>query len=235
MLYNHLEKLSVHGIRKAGQRMRIITVSRQFGSGGRELGKRLADHLSCDYYDKEIIEALAEDQGLDADHVREILSHHGWHSVQLTYENSFAHLGFDHQMRTQLLLRQKEIIREIAETGNDCIIVGRDADVILEEYRPFRIYVCADMAARLDRCMEHEKKQPRSVRLTEKEVLRNIRRIDRSRSRTREVLTGKRHGDGSMFDLTVNATHWEVKHLAPAVAEFANRWFAEQSVEAEEE
>ena len=94
--------------------MRIITISRQFGSGGRELGKRLSDQLGWDYYDKEIIETLAEDQGMDADHVREALSHHGWHNVQLTYRNSFAHLGFDHGLRTQLLVRQREIILEIS-------------------------------------------------------------------------------------------------------------------------
>ncbi len=205
--------------------MRIITVSRQFGSGGRELGKRLSDVLGWDYYDKEIIEALGEEHGMDPDHVRRALSNHGWHNVQLTYKNSFAHLGFDHGTRTRLLLRQKEIIREIAEMGNDCIIVGRDADVILQDYRPFRIFVCADRAYRLNRCMTHEEKKPEESRLTEKEILRNIRRIDKSRALTREILTGKTHGDGSMFDLTINASSWEPKQLAQAVADFALCWF----------
>ena len=208
--------------------MRIITVSRQFGSGGRELGKRLSDVLGWDYYDKEIIEALAEDQGMDQEQVRELLSHHGWHNVQLTFQNSFANLGFDHGMRTQLLLRQSEIIRNIAEVGNDCIIVGRDADVILQEHHPFRVYVCADLHSRLERCMAYERKQPRASRLTEKEILSNIRRIDKNRSRTREVLTGKRRSDSSMFDLTVNATDWEIKPMTAAVADFAVRWFEEQ-------
>jgi len=205
--------------------MRIITVSRQFGSGGRELGKRLADLLEWDYYDKEIIEALSEDLGMGQELVREALSRHGWHNVQLTYQNSFAHLGFDHGMRTHLLKRQREIIQDIAEAGNDCIIVGRDADVILREYHPFRVYVCADLQARLDRCMEHEMKRSYGDRLTEKEILRNIRQIDKSRGRTREILTGKRRSDSSMFDLTVNATRWDVKHLASAVADFALHWF----------
>ena len=205
--------------------MRIITISRQFGSGGRELGKRLADLLGWDYYDKEIIESLAQDRGVSPEDVRFALSHHGWHNVQLTYRNSFSHLGFDHDARTQLLRQQREIIRAIAEAGNDCIIVGRDADVILQEYHPFRGYVCADLQARLDRCMAHEEKKSADQSLTEKEVLRNIRRIDRSRAQTREVLTGKARGDSSMFDLTVNAAHWDIKKLTAAVAEFAARWF----------
>lgn len=205
--------------------MRIITVSRQFGSGGRELGKRLADILGWDYYDKEIIETLANEHGLDTDYVRQALTNHGWHNVQLTYKNSFSHLMFDPGVSTQLLVRQREIIREIAAAGNDCVIVGRDADVILQDYRPFRVFVCADLASRTRRCLAHEEKRPEAERLSERKIVRNIRRIDKNRTRTREVLTGKRHGDGSAFDLTVNAAGWEMKRLAPALADFALRWF----------
>ena len=143
----------------------------------------------------------------------------------LTYRNSFAHLGFDHAARTRLLVRQREIIQEIAEAGNDCLIVGRDADVILHEYQPFRIYVCADMQSRLARCARFEEKREPAERLTEKEILRNIRRIDRNRRQTREILTGKSAADGSAFDLTVNATGWDIGKLAEAVADFSARWF----------
>ena len=205
--------------------MRIITISRQFGSGGRELGKRLADHLEWDYYDKEIIETLADEHGLDEAYVKHMLSNHGWHNLQLTYRNSFAHLTFDPGLKTQLLVRTREILQEIAEAGNNCVIVGRDADIILQEYHPFRISVCADLTSRLERCMKHENKKPENQRLTEKMVLRNIRRIDRNRARTREILTGKAHGDGSTFDLTINASSWDLKKLVPATAEFARQWF----------
>ena len=209
--------------------MRIITISRQFGSGGRELGKRLSDILGWDYYDKEIIETLAEEHDMEPDHVRHVLSNHGWHNLQLTYRNSFRHLGFDHGTRTQLLRRQKEIIREIAELGNDCIIVGRDADVILQEYQPFRIFVCADQKSRLARCLVHEEKKAPGDRLSEKQILKNIRRIDKNRAHTREILTGKAHGDASTFDLTVNAGTWELKQLSEAVAAFAGTWFQAQN------
>ena len=103
--------------------------------------------------------------------------------------------------------------------------MGRDADVILQDYAPFRIYVCADLEARLHRCQGHELKKPRANRLTEKEILRNIRRIDKNRIRTREVLTGKHHGDASAFDLTVNTAGWDIKKLTEAVADFALRRF----------
>ena len=140
---------------------KIITVSRQFGSGGRELGKRLSDLLGWDYYDREIIQTLSEEQGLDPEYVHKALSGHGWHQYQLTYRNSFRQLAGANWRNTEVLLKQREIIREIAEEGSDCIIVGRDADVILHEEHPFRIYVCADIRNRLERCMRfEEKKEP---------------------------------------------------------------------------
>ena len=203
--------------------MRIITISRQFGSGGRELGKRLAERLGWDYYDRQIIDALAADQGLAPDYVKKALQ-----SIQLTYRNSFSHLLYDPRANTRLRIREREILRDIAALGNDCVIIGRDADVILEDLRPLRIFVCADLEARLRRCMGHELERPRSERLTEKQILRNIRRIDRERANTREVLTGRHRGDPSTFDVTVNTTGWTVKKLVPLMAELALGWFEER-------
>ena len=216
---------SHHNGSEAGDRMRIITVSRQFGSGGREMGKRLADLLGWDYYDREIIQALADKQGLDPDYVRRVLGGHGWHQYQLTYRNSFRQPLDGAWKHTEVLVRQREILEEIAEAGNDCVIVGRDADVVLHAWNPFRVYVCADMESRIERCVRYEERKPEPERLTEKEILQNIRRIDRNRRRTREVLTGRTAGDGTSFDLTVNATNWEIRELAEAVADFSGKWF----------
>lgn len=207
--------------------IRIITISRQFGSGGRELGKRLSDLLGWDYYDREIIQALADEQGLDPEYVRRVVNGHGWSHYQLTYRNSFRQPADDSWRHTEVLVRQREILREVAEAGNHCVIVGRDADVILHDYRPFRVFVCADIQSRIDRCIRYEEKKEPAERLSEKEILRNIRRIDRNRRRIREILTGKISGDGSAFDLTVNASGWEIRNLAQAVADFSCRWFGE--------
>ena len=205
--------------------MKIITVSRQFGSGGRELGKRLADLLEWDYYDKEIIQALSEEQGLDPEYVHKVLSGHGWHQYQLTYRNSFRQTLNNNWRHTEVLVRHREILQEIAEAGNDCVIVGRDADVILQHLHPFRVFVCAEMSSRIARCARYEEKKEESERLSEKDILRNIRRIDRNRRQIREILTGKAAGDSSAFDLTVNATGWEIRDLAKAVAAFSACWF----------
>ena len=204
--------------------MRIITISRQFGSGGRELGRRLADVLDWDYYDKEIILALAQEQGLDPEYVHRMLSNHGWHHYQLTYRNSFRQPLAGSWRQTELLVKQREILKEIAE-----------ADVILHDAAPFRVFVCAEMASRIERCARHEEKKEPEERLTEKEILRNIRRIDRNRRHIREVLTGKTASDGSTFDLTVNATRWNIQKLAEAVAEFSGSWFENNEKNKQEE
>ena len=205
--------------------MRIITISRQFGSGGRELGKRLADRLGWDYYDKEIIDSLAVEHGLDPEYVRRALSNHGWHNVQLSYRNSFSNLLYHPGVSMELLQREREILRGIAALENDCVIIGRDADVILEHCHPFRIFVCADLRARLARCMRHENNRPEQERLTEKQILRNIRRIDRDRANTREILSGRSSADASAFDLTINTGGWEIKKLTAALGDFALQWF----------
>lgn len=208
--------------------MRIITISRQFGSGGRELGKRLADRLGWDYYDKEIIVTLAAEYGLNPDSVQQALIDHGWHKIHLSYRNSFSKLLHHPGMNPDLLDRERTVLRCIAALGNDCIIVGRDADVLLKSFHPFRVFVCADTQARLARCMLHESKHPIQDRLSEKQILRNIRRIDRSRANTRELLSGKPRDDRSAFELTVNTTGWEIKPLTAALGDFALLWFASQ-------
>lgn len=205
--------------------MRIITISRQFGSGGRELGRRLAEGLGWDYYDRELIDRLAEEHGLEPDYVKKALANHGWHDMPLTYRNSFSHGLYDPGMSTQLRIREREILQGVAALGSDCVIVGRDADVILEEQRPFRMFICADIDARLRRCMQHELGRPEAERLSEREVLRSILRIDKNRRHTREILTGRHHGDSSVFDLTVNTTDRNIKKLAGALEAFALSWF----------
>lgn len=70
--------------------MRIITISREFGSGGRELGKRLAGRLGIDYYDREIITAIAGQNGLDEDYVEMALEKRDWQAMPMTFGRSFA-------------------------------------------------------------------------------------------------------------------------------------------------
>ncbi len=124
--------------------MKIITISREFGSGGRELGKRLADFMGYDYYDSEIIAAVAQKSGMDEKYVENTLSNHGWQNHTITFRGTLGSSAYMQASKINLLLEQKKVIEEIAAMGKDCIIVGRNADMILKEYHPFNIFVSLD-------------------------------------------------------------------------------------------
>ncbi len=202
--------------------MKIITISREFGSGGRELGKRLSDVLGFDYYDREIITAISEAQGLTENYIERVLENHTWRTVPVTFRRSFGSSPVMSSPQISLLLEQKRVIEEIAKLGKDCIIVGRNADVTLQEYEPFSIFVCADKAAKIRRCMERAEA---GESLSPKQMEQNMRRIDKNRAKTRELLCSYRWGDPAAYDMTINTTYWDMKTLAPAVADFVMRWY----------
>lgn len=206
--------------------MNIITISREFGSSGRELGKRLADLLEYDYYDREIIASVAEKNGMDAAYVENTLNNHGWKNQVITFRGTLGGASYVQSSKVALLLEQKKVIEQIAELGRNCIIVGRNADVILREYKPFNIFVCASRDSKLKRCLERASE---GEILTEKELLRKMKRIDEVRSQTREIMSGTAFGQRDAYHITVNTTEWEIKELVPAVADFATCWFGRKS------
>lgn len=201
--------------------MRIITVSREFGSGGRELAKRLSDQLGFDYYDKEVIDTIAAKKKLDGKYVESILENHPNLVMSLTFRNTFSFTP-SYNIKNDLLVEEKRVMEEIAALGKDCIIVGRNADIILREYQPFNIFVCAEKDAKVKRCVE---RAPEGENLSEKELIRKMKQIDKNRSQTREIIGGSAWGQRDAYHLTVNTTDWEIKELVPAVADFAQRWF----------
>lgn len=138
--------------------MNIITISREFGSGGREPGKRLADITGYDYYDSKIIAAAAKKSGMDEAYIENTLSNHGWRNQAITFRGTLASSAYVESSKVQLLLEQKEVITGIAQMGKDCVIVGRNADVILREYEPLNIFVCASAEAKPKRCRERAAK-----------------------------------------------------------------------------
>ncbi len=202
--------------------MRIITISREFGSGGRELGKRMADILGYDYYDKEIILDIAEKHNLDADYVENAIGKAGQTYQPLSFRCSIACMPYFQSVSTKLLAEQTNIIRKIAEKGRDCIIIGRAADLVLAEEKPFRIFSYADTDAKVKRCMERVES---TENLTEKELVRKFRQIDADRKKTRAVMSGDTWGQKELYDLLVNTTDWNIKDLAPLISEYAVRWF----------
>lgn len=205
--------------------MKIITISREFGSGGREIGKRLSDILGFDYYDREIITTIAENKGMDERYVEKVLDNQILKAIPITFRNSFSIPTVTNNAQTKLLLEQRKVIEKIAKAGKDCVIVGCNADVILEEYNPFSIFVCADMETKIKRCMERASE---NEKLSKKQIETNIKRIDKNRESNREVICSFKWGDPHNYDLTVNTTYWNIKELSLSISEVAMRWFGGQ-------
>lgn len=202
--------------------MKLVTISREFGSGGRELGKRLADILEFDYYDGEILAAVAEKMKEDKDYIENALGEHGWRKYPLTYRGSIGSSAYIQASRLEELLNQRKALEKIAALGKDCLIVGRNADVILRDYAPFKIFVCADMDAKLKRCIE---RATQSEQLSEKELRRKIKQIDKMRAETCELLSNSKWGQRDAYNLIINTGGWDIKRLSVAVAELTKAYF----------
>lgn len=192
---------------------KIITIGREFGSGGRELGRRLAEQLGFEYYDREIITEISKKTELSEEYVQQIVEHTPHHLYPITVGHSFAFSGHYALKQVQsVYTAQEKIIKEMAEKSN-CIIVGRCADYILKEKKPFKLFVYADLESRINRCAERD-----TTALTEKQIKSKILRIDKNRSRYYSFYTGQTWGDKDNYDLCINTTNTVIKDMVPVLA-----------------
>lgn len=203
--------------------MRIITVSRQFSSGGRELAKRMADYLGFDYYDREIISEIAKNKSLDENFVENTLSN-GYRAIPLHFARSFS-FAYASTGKSELLVEEKRVIDEIAKKGRDFIIVGRNADILLKEFSPLNIFVCADLESKIQRCID---KALIGENPTRKEIEKHTKRIDKERADTRAILTEAKWGECENYHLTINTTGWQIKELIPVVAKLTEIYFEDR-------
>lgn len=204
--------------------MRIVTISREFGSGGREIGKEIAKELGYDYYDSEIITTIASNMGVNEEDVIQALDNNEIQPVPLHYYCTFSGGTLMPLPQTEMLLEQKKVIEAIAKKGKDCVIVGRNADAILKKYHPFNIFLCADMEEKVNRCMEHlSKNDPKTRKEMEKEILS----VDKRRARTRELITGSKWGDKYSYNVVMNTTKWEKDKIVKGLISLIDAWYKE--------
>jgi len=203
--------------------MRIITVSRQFSSGGRELAKRMADILGFDYYDKEIITEIAKNRCLDEDYVESALSN-GCKAIPLHFAKSFS-FAFASTGKSELLVEEKKVIDKIAKKGRNFIIVGRNADLLLKDYNPLNIFVCADLESKIQRCID---KALIGEKPTRKEIEKHMKQIDKTRAGTRALISETKGGECSNYHLTINTTGWQIKELTPVVSKLVEVYFGDK-------
>lgn len=193
----------------------IITIGREFGSGGRELGRRLAENLGYAYYDQEIITEISNRTELSEKYVQSILEKKPAASFPIHTGRSFYPMVNPAILQGQKLYQaQRSILRELSERS-DCVIIGRCADWILKDKKPFRIFVYADPESKIERC---RLKGREAMPLTEKELKRHIQEVDRHRAEYYEFYTDQTWGDRKNYDLCINTTNTDLKELAAVIS-----------------
>jgi len=156
----------------------IITISREFGSGGRSIGKLVAAKLGYKYYDKELVDKVAVETGFDPSYIVE----HGEYAPNKSmFAYAFTHIGTPGIMdglssADYLWIKQRQVILDLAEKGR-CVIVGRCADYILRDREDcLHVFIHADPKKRAERIVRlyGESELPPEKRLADKDGKRRV-------------------------------------------------------------
>ncbi|HPF53784.1 MAG TPA: cytidylate kinase-like family protein [Eubacteriales bacterium] len=199
---------------------RVITISREFGSGGRELGKRLAENLGIAYYDNEIVQEIAKRTDLAEAYVHQILEEKPTAVFPITIGRSLYSMSSQPVLQnSQVYAEQHKIITEMAQKS-DCVIVGRCADYILRDMNPLRLFVYASTESKIARCRGRESDREH---LTEKALRSQMNTIDKRRAGYYQFFTGNKWGDMQNYDLCINTSNVQIKLVAAAISEAIRR------------
>ena len=169
---------------------KVITISPQFGSGGREFGIKLANALGLPFYDKELISMAAEDSNLSAEFMR----HHEESAPGLLSRTLYSY--YQMPMTDQIYIAQSNLIKRLAQEG-PCVIIGRCADVILED--SVKIYVHAPLAKRVERKLSMD------TGVSAEKMEDHIRATDKKRKKYYEYYTDQKWGMAENHNLCLDS------------------------------
>lgn len=181
----------------------IITVARQFGSGGRDIAKALAEKLGVKFYDKELISLAAKESGMSPE-VFEKIDEQATNSLLYSlsmglynFGNGFSAMG-DLPVNDKLYIIQHKMIKRIADEG-PCVILGRCADYILKDRKNvINIFINADMEYRKAHAIEfHHIEKRRAEQI--------INKTDKNRANYYSFYSGQKWGQAQNYDLCINS------------------------------
>lgn len=176
---------------------RIITISREFGSGGRFIGEEVAKKLGIAYYDKNIINEIAEKSGLSPEYIQE--------NAELSPKKglfAYALAGRDltgKSIGDMIYETQRNLILELAEK-EPCVIIGRNADYILKERKDvLNVFIYGDMPEKIQRITQ-------LYNVNEQEAVKMMRDTDKRRMTNYNFYTDQRWGKASNYTLCLNSS-----------------------------
>lgn len=197
--------------------MSVVTVSREFGSGGRNFAKALAEELDFVYVDKEIARELSEKTHMSEGYIEKFLdtgipsgmpSEEGGEGYSYGYAQT--------QKNVSLQIETHNLLRNLAR-DKDIVIVGRAADVILQEFSPFNIFVYAETVAKIENI---RKRDPEKRDVPVKEIEREMNRIDTDRYQHHALFSRVRWGEKNGYDLCINTTNVDINKIVTPVADY---------------
>ena len=180
----------------------VICIGRQFGSGGREIGKQLAKFLNVPFYDKEILTEMAKNSGIDEELIKKFDEKPNNSLLYTLSLGTFSSNNFSFNSLNQLplsdkvFLIQSDTIKKLSQKS--CVIVGRCADSILNGENIFKVFICADDEYRVSRICENE-------HITEQEALNLVRKMDKKRASYHNFYSDTRWGEAYSYDLCINS------------------------------
>ena len=200
----------------------IITIARQYGSGGREIGEKVAQALKIPLYDKEIVKDAAAASDL---HVEIVKKREETAANSLLYtlamgSNVFgASMAFGYKMplNDKLFILQSDIIKNYAQAGS-CVIIGRCGDYVLRDERNLlRVFVFGDFDHRKERVLQRHP----DVKATQ--VVDIINKTDKRRASYYNFYTGQKWGKYDNYDLTVNSSTLGIDGVVNAFVDLAKK------------
>ena len=193
----------------------IITIGRQYGSAGREIGKKVAENFGIKYYDKDLITRVAKESG----YCEEMIAHNDerptnsflYNLVMDTYSFGYNSSSFvDMPLSHKIFLAQFDTIRKIASEG-PCILVGRCADYALEEFdNVLSVFIHADMDARIRRIA-------RIYDLTDAKAKDLIKKTDKRRSSYYNYYSNKKWGAAESYNICLDSSLLGIHGTAKAI------------------
>lgn len=200
----------------------VITIGRQYGSGGRELGQILAKNLGFEFYDEELVTMAAEKNKMHKDILRAV-DEKATKSLLYTLVTGsdlrFFNTSTQYEMpiNDKLFITQSEIIKNLAEKSS-CVIVGRCADYVLRDsaQKCLHLFVYADLEHRIQRiCQKYD--------LTPEKAKDKINKIQKSRKAYYNYYSNREWGNVSNYDLCVNTGTLGLQKAAEVIEEFVKK------------
>lgn len=197
----------------------VITIGREFGSGGKYIGERLAEELNLKLYDKELLAKVAEESGMDLETLEEMdekQEQSFWYSFAMSfYAQDSIETQTEIPSNEKLFIEQAKIIEDLAEK-EDCIIIGRCSNVILRN-KPnvINIFVySSELDFKVQRKMKYGNFE------TELDVIKAIERVDKERENYYNYFTKENWGDRRFYDLMIDTSKVGVEKAITLIKEY---------------